>query len=257
MLCYHGTPIGSVARNRKELIGRAMCLSYAWGATNESAITQSALDLVRIASYVLLDCGAFTLWRRGCPYDYDRVCDWYRMVRDSRPCPEVWLSVLIPDVIDGGQLENDARIDRFPADLAPFGWPVWHTEEPLERLRRLAAEWGRVAIGAMGRHRAVTGPAYTARMVEMFNGLAGQRVQIHMLRGLRLAGGPFPFDSADSTDVGRNWSQTTSRLRFALDRWDRRAALTARSWHPRVTTDSLYCGVRQVTICDYLAQQAA
>jgi len=67
---------------------------------------------------------------------------------------------------------------------------------------------------------------------------------------LQLAGGPFPFTQADSTDAGRNWSQTPHRLETCLDKWDRRARATATQWSLRDTTEAIYNRVRQTTIFD-------
>ena len=56
--------------------------------------------------------------------------------------------------------------------------------------------------------------AYTLRMIEVFNAITRDApgTRLHALRGLQLAGGPSLADRADSTDAGRNWSQTPHRL---------------------------------------------
>jgi hypothetical protein len=41
-----------------------------------------------------------------------------------------------------------------------------------------------------------------------------------MLRGMSLAGGPYPFASADSTDVARNHNRQQNTARAMADRWD-------------------------------------
>lgn len=259
MIPYHGTPIGCLERNRSVLAERNLVLtwtSYSRKIKGErtSEPTKSAVAHAGVAGNLLLDCGAFPYWRaqqRGQnpkPLDVPTVIEWYRqMIAIGRPT-----DVIIPDVIMGSEWENDKLIKSFPRDLRDKAWPVWHTEDSLFRLIRLAWKFGRVCIGPMGAHSHVTGKAYTLRMVEAFNAITRDApgTKLHALRGLQLAGGPFPFAQADSTDAGRNWSQTPHRLRTCLDRWDRRAKTTAKTWDFRMTTEAIYTQVRQKTIFD-------
>lgn len=269
MKLYHGTPCGSLSRNAEVLREHNLCLTWTtYAARSKGRITgtptASAYAHAELAQSLLLDCGAFPIWRaqeryrdRGCTgskpprMDVRAVIAWYRALIASAPGR---VEVLIPDAITGGERANDLMLRAFPVDLVPLAWPVWHTEESLERFARLAQTYGRVAIGAMGRHRNVTGAAYTARMVEVFN-LRADRfpdLPIHMLRGLKLAGGPFPFASGDSTDAGRNHSQTPQRLRFVCNRWAARARCTTKTWHRTAAVERVYSEVRQVTFDDHL-----
>ncbi len=275
MIPYHGTPIGAFARNQNVIRGRNLVLtwtSYARTIKHQRTgePTESAIMHAGVAGSVLLDCGAFPFWRAqnrrrvGAlinldgssptmrppikPLDVPRILDWYRAMTPQ--CAQT--EVIIPDVIEGGEADNDRLIDTFPVDLLGIAWPVWHTEESIPRLLRLALDHGRVCIGPMGRHSHVTGKAYTLRMIEVFNAITRDApgTKIHALRGLQLAGGPFPFTQADSTDAGRNWSQTPHRLETCLDKWDRRARATATQWSLRDTTEAIYNCVRQTTIFD-------
>jgi len=274
----HGTPCGEFERNRGVLSGQYLCLSWTSYARRRrgritGVPTESALAHAHIAAGLLLDNGAFPIWRAQERYvaslttgkprpkppkmNVRAVISWYRALIAVRPRDT---TVLIPDSITGGERANDLLLDAFPVDLIPVAWPVWHTEESLERFARLARRFGRVAIGAMGRHRHICGPEYTSRMIQVFNLRAElfPDLPVHMLRGLQLAGGPFPFVSGDSTDLGRNWSQTPQRLGFALNRWSRRAARTAKTWHPKAMNENaIYGQVRQVTLADYLHRSAA
>ena len=257
---YHGTPIGALSRNKDVLRGHNLVLtwtSYASKVKGErtSDPTQSAVAHACVAGSLLLDCGAFPYWQaqqRGHnpkPLDVPAVIEWYRkMIAIGRPT-----EVIIPDVIMGSECENDTLVRSFPHDLRDRAWPVWHTEDSLSRLVRLAGKYGRVCVGPMGTHSHVTGKAYTLRMIEVFNAItrdAPPGTKLHALRGLQLAGGPFPFAQADSTDAGRNWSQTPHRLETCLDKWDRRARSTATQWSLRETTESIYNRVRQTSIFD-------
>lgn len=259
MIPYHGTPIGAFERNRDVIRGRNLVLtwtSYARTIKGQKTgePTESAIMHAGVAGSVLLDCGAFPFWRaqrkrtNPKPLDVPRILEWYRAMVPQCARTEV----IIPDVIEGGEADNDRLILEFPADLASIAWPVWHTEESIPRLLRLARDHGRVCIGPMGRHSHVTGKAYTLRMIEVFNALTRDApgTKLHALRGLQLAGGPFPFTQADSTDAGRNWSQTPHRLETCLDKWDRRARATATQWSLRDTTEAIYNRVRQTTIFD-------
>lgn len=312
MIPIHGTPCGSLERNREILRGQHLCLSWtSYARRSKGRITgiptASAMAHVEIAGDLLLDNGAFPIWRAQERYQaqlakYNRqllfwnenkdvqiwrgdqetgmsitaiprkpdpselparrppkmnvraVVAWYRAIIAAKPGR---VMVLIPDSITGGEKANDRLLDAFPIDLLPIAWPVWHTEESLDRFVRLAHRFGWVAIGAMGRQRNVCSAEYTARMIEVFNLREDlfPALPIHMLRGLQLAGGPFPFASGDSTDLGRNWSQTPQRLSFALDRWQRRARTTAKKWHRKqIDGLAIYQQVRQVTMMDFLAR---
>lgn len=227
MKLYHGTPCGNFSVSGPVLRGHRMCISFAWGASSGQKTyarpRPSALAWAKNSSHVLLDCGAYSTWTKGYTFDYHAVCDWYRAM-----IPLTETLVLIPDVIEGSAVENDRLIELFPGDLMPFGVPVWHTVEPIARAVSLTQTFPLIAVGACGPHRAVNKPPFFDRMIDLFDALPTQR--FHLLRGLQMAGGPFPFVSADSTDLGQNHSRNAERLTAARDRWDRRAALTATTW---------------------------
>lgn len=257
MIPFHGTPIGSYHRNKDVLRGINMVLTW---TTYSSVVkgarthvpTKSGILHARLANALLLDCGAFPFWRaqkrnnNPKPLDFQSVIKWYRemMIYNENT------NVIMPDVIEGGEYENDMMLERFPLDLVSIAWPVWHTEESIHRLIRLARKYGKICIGPMGRHSHVTGKAYTERMIEVFNAITRDAygTKIHALRGLQLAGGPFPFDQADSTDAGRNHSQTPQKLEACLRRWNRRCANTAKSWSLRLTSEVIYHKVSQTSI---------
>ena len=187
---YHGGPITPRAELYK-LAGRSFCVSYATGRD---------VDVCHdIGQSVMLDNGAYSFWRSKQPTDWSGYYQW---------CDrwlEHWTTwAVIPDVIDGSQNENDKLIDDWP--FGTRGAPVWHMHEGIGRLLRLADEWPLVCVGSSGPY-ALRNPRWWRRMAEAMTALCGDGpppCALHMLRGLALAGGPFPFASADSTAVARN-----------------------------------------------------
>lgn len=197
MLHYHGTPITPAAELLR-LAGRSFCVSYA---------DRRQVEMVhQIGSSVMLDNGAFSLWRRG------RATNWpgfYRWVDPWLDWPTTW--AVIPDVIDGGSEANDALIAQWPH--GERGAPVWHLDEPIERLLALADRWPRICFGSAGAYARVGTPAWHDRMASAFDALAPRHRRlpwIHMLRGLSQAGGPYPLASADSSTVARNYAGNVS-----------------------------------------------
>tara|TARA_R110001632_G_scaffold215943_1_gene343272 strand:+ start:506 stop:700 length:195 start_codon:yes stop_codon:yes gene_type:complete len=59
---------------------------------------------------------------------------------------------MMPDVIDGGEKENDKLLKEWPKELKGCGVPVWHMNESDERFIRLCSEYDRVAIGSCGEY---------------------------------------------------------------------------------------------------------
>jgi hypothetical protein len=219
---YHGTPI-TPQLVLHELAGRCFCVSHA--APSQVGLCH------RIGQAVMLDNGAFSAWRRGHVPDWPAYYDWCDPWLD---CPTTW--AVIPDVIDGGPNDNDRLIDEWPH--GEKGAPVWHLDEPVVRLLRLLDEWPRVCFGSSGQYASVGTPAWHARVTDAWNQTT-QRHQrtpwVHMLRGLSLCGGPYPFASADSTDIARNHAGSTNRnpksASAMADRWD--ASQCPVRWVPR------------------------
>ena len=112
---------------------------------------------------------------------------------------------------------------------------MWHMHEPISRLLRLCGQWSRVCVGSSGAYAVVGTLRWHIRMVQAWNALGeGIPPRLHMMRGLSLAGGPYPFHSADSADIGRNHAGSHKRaptdVVVMAERWERRAAKTARTW---------------------------
>ena len=207
MIHYHGTPITGVGVLGR-LAGRCFCVSYA--RPEQVAVCHE------IGQSVMLDNGAFSLWRSGTQTDWPAYYTW---------C-EHWLQhqttwAVIPDIIDGTGDDNDALIRRWPHGQR--GAPVWHMHEPIDRLLRLAEHWPRVCLGSSGAYATIGDGRWHYRMDAAMNALCGNSpvpVWLHMLRGMALSGSEYPFASVDSTDVAQNHRRPhNDALRMAL-RWD-------------------------------------
>lgn len=232
MIHYHGTPIGGPHdRAAETLIGRHAFVSFA---------APSQLDLVmEVCQSFAVDNGAWSAWKGGKP-----ITDWaayYHWIDDLRPEPSFDWAV-IPDVIDGPEEAQDGLLAEWPHGDA--GIPVWHMNESLTRLRRLASEWPRIALGSTGHFRAVGTARWWARMTEAMNAVCLNGKPRCRLHGLRMLDPEvfrhLPLSSADSTNAAFNshvdahWNGTYEppkhwRTRVLIARIE--AMNGARAWH--------------------------
>lgn len=214
---YHGTPI-TPASVFAELGGKCFCISH--------AKPQDVKRAHAIGQSVMLDNGAFSKWKTGKATNWMAFYDWADPWLD---CPTTW--AVIPDEIDAGSQYQDALISEWP--FGHKGAPVWHMDEPIDRLVRLSEKWPRVCIGSTAEFAVVLGPPWERRMDEAWEALmaAHRRTPtIHMLRGMQCSGKRWPFASVDSTDVAQNHNRPQNTARRMADRWD---ALQCRiSWAP-------------------------
>jgi hypothetical protein len=217
---YHGTPI-TPARHLARLEGFGFCVSYA---------APEQIARCHEIGPVMIDNGAFSFWqerlegrtpsvkaRAAGAGDWTGFYAWVGAWLEASP--STW--ACIPDVIDGDTAANDALIAEWP--FGDRGAPVWHLHEPIERLLELAAAFPRVCFGSSGAYRFLQTPAWWGRMRDAWDALlpAGGRpeCQLHMLRGMALSDGPFPFASVDSTDIARNHCRYRGDVRMMADRW--------------------------------------
>jgi hypothetical protein len=229
---YHGTPI-TPNHVILGLAGRNFCVSHA--APQQVALVH------QIGQRVMLDNGAFTKWKQGRETDWPGYFKWTETWLEF---PTTW--AVIPDDIEAGSQEQDALIREWPhgPDQAA---PVYHMDEPLDRLYRLLdGGWNRVCIGANGEFAAVSmtlGSAFARQMDQIWNGIAQRHrrtPRVHMFRGMQLSLGDWPFFSLDSADIGRNHNRKQNTARAMADRWD--AAQCPPSWAGSAnwTTGSLF-----------------
>lgn len=220
---YHGTPITPLSVLH-QLTGRNFCVSFARPEQIE--------HVHRIGQSIMLDNGAFSLWRkassngnrplsarlRRCAEgDWTPYFEWCRTWL-AHPC--TW--AVIPDVIDGTEAENDLLLATWHNQRLPRGAPVWHLHESFERLKRLCIGYDRVCLGSSGAYARIGSPSWHARMRDTMDALYEHGhidTQLHMLRGMALVGGPYPFASVDSTDIGRNHNRGVPPDEMAK-RWD-------------------------------------
>ncbi len=193
MIHYHGTPV-TPRETLYELAGRHFCVSF--------AEPRDVKVCHEIGQSVMLDNGAFSFWTSHTPTNWPAYMRWAEEWLD---CPTTW--AVIPDVIDGTEAANDMLLVSWFQARMPKGAPVWHLHESLERLRRLAHGYERVCFGSSGAYAKIGSDAWHRRVSEAFDTVADERGRVpwvHMLRGLALAGGDYPFASADSTNAARN-----------------------------------------------------
>lgn len=207
MIHYHGTPITPVTA-LYEMSGRHFCVSHA----HPQDVTRCHM----IGQSVMLDNGAFSKWKSG------RETNWssyYAWCEEWLSFPTTW--AVIPDEIDAGAQYQDALINDWP--FRTRGAPVWHMDESIDRLLRLADDWPRVCIGSTAEYAVVLSPRWKARMNDAFNQLAKRHrfmPWLHMLRGMQLSGREWPFASVDSTDIAQNHHRLQNTPRGMADRWD-------------------------------------
>lgn len=209
MIHYHGTPITPVSV-LMTLTGKHFCVSHA--RRNDVARAHD------IGQSVMLDNGAYTKFTRGRPTDWP---DYYAWCDRWLAYPTTW--AVIPDEIAAGSQAQDALLKEWPHGQR--GAPVWHMNEPVERLLRLVDGWQRVCVGSTDEFWKVLSPAWCRRMDEAWNALARRHQRlpyIHMLRGMQCSGREWPFASADSTDVAQSHHDHQNTALKLADRWDRR-----------------------------------
>lgn len=206
-LHYHGTPITPMTA-LYELAGRCFCVSFA-----------APGDISRchqIGQSVMLDNGAFSEWKKGKPTNWPAYYEW---AEEWLAFPTTW--AVIPDVIDGGAEAQDALILDWP--FGHRGAPVWHMDEPIERLVRLSGDWPKVCVGSTSVYADVLSDPWRRRMDDAFDAVAKRHHMLpwlHMLRGMNCSGERWPFASVDSTDIGRNHNRPQNAPRKMADRWD-------------------------------------
>ena len=174
---------------------------------------------------IIIDNGAFTLWRKGGVIDWNEYYNW---IKDHLNEIEFYF---IPDVIDGTEEENDDLIveffKKFRSNISvnPMlkkGVPIWHINESLERLEKMMKSFDYIAIGSAGEFAQLGTHKWHKRMDEAMRVICDEdgypKVKVHMLRCLD----PkiftrYPFESGDSTSLAQNhtrdgWRQITERI---------------------------------------------
>ena len=216
-LHYHGTPI-SPRKVLEEIVREipvSLCVSFA--ADQDIAFADAQ------AESLMLDNGAFTLWRRS--RNIQRPWDaYYAWVQPYLARKTTWC--VIPDVIGGTEAENDRLLCEWFYRMGSFrqAAPVWHLHESFGRLERLMRTHERVCFGSSAEYSVVGSDKWNRRLNETFNricdGQGAPPCWIHMLRGMSQASSPYPFASVDSADVGRNHQRPQNDPISMIRRWN-------------------------------------
>jgi hypothetical protein len=196
MIHYHGGPITPDPCAIKVWTARHAFISF--------AATQQMNLAAEISQSFALDNGAFTLWKRGSGVHWP---DYYAWVNIWRNHPGFDFAV-VPDVIEGSEDENDQLASKWPFPRHQ-GAVVWHINESIDRLRRLAREWPRVCIGSSGEWDVSTPRRFLGRATQAIGAICdGDDRPVCKLHGLRMLNpaifSKLPLASADSTNVARN-----------------------------------------------------
>ena len=205
---YHGTPVNPVAL-LEELQGRCFCVSF--------YDPRQVQRCHRIGQSVLLDNGAFSMWKSGTPTDWPAYYKWTDRWLDYRT---TW--AVIPDEIGAGDAVQDALLREWPHGNR--GAPVWHLDEPISRALWLLDNWPKVCFGSSAQYADVLSTAWCRRMDEVWNEIAKRHQRapwVHMLRGMQCSKREWPFASVDSTDIARNHNRPQNTPLEMAERWDR------------------------------------
>jgi len=196
MIHYHGLPITPETCAIKALKGRHGFVSFAH------------FEQIKLASHYCqsfsIDNGAFSFWKANKKTDWDK---YYEFVSKWKNHPAFDFAV-IPDVIEGTEEENDALLKEWSFQKHQ-GLAVWHTNESIDRLIRLANEFPYVGIGSSGEYDASKVQKLLDRMKSVLpHILDSKQMPICKLHGLRMLNpkifSQLPLSSADSTNVARN-----------------------------------------------------
>lgn len=198
MIHYHGGPITPDPCALKVWRGRHAFVSFA---------AQQQMNLaVENAQSFALDNGAFSFWKAGKPVDWTGFYSW---VRSWRTHPGFDFAV-VPDVIEGSEEDNDRLAAEWPF-ARHEGAVVWHVNESIDRLVKLAHEWPLVCIGSSGEFDVRTPAKFLKRARQAIGAICERNGRpICKLHGLRMLNPAIfvelPLASADSTNVARNIS---------------------------------------------------
>ena len=198
MIKYHGTPITPKEIFFKYMKNKNTLISYADYRDIDRA--------TNICKKVIIDNGAFSVWKQGKTIDWD---DYYAFVRKHHNNIELFF---IPDVIDGTEEENNKMIDHYERNYKesiPKGVPIWHVAESIERLKELMSGYDYIGIGSSGEYSVLGTRQWHIKMDKAMSVLCDSnglpKVRIHMLRCLdKKIFKYYPFYSGDSTTFAQN-----------------------------------------------------
>ena len=214
MIKYHGTPCSPMAVFFDAFTDRNVLIPYPRPDDMKRAL--------KVCDKIILDNGAFSLWKKGISVDWFNFYTWVKKFIDRIEF------FLIPDVINGTEVENNALLKSYEANKIEFknkGVPIWHVNESLERLDYLLKHYEYIAFGSSGQYAQLGTVSWHSRMNEAMRVVCDNKgfpkVKIHMLRCLNpKLFTQYPFFSGDSTNVAVNhhrngWKKIMDRIETA------------------------------------------
>jgi len=224
LIHYHGTPL-TPRSELMRLAGKHFCVSFERPDDAEWCLLHG--------QSVMWDNGAFSAFTRGQPFDEAGYIKWV----EPRLGHPHW--AVVPDVIDGTVEQQREMITRWPF-VKELSAPVWHMGLSFDWLVELAENWPRICFGSTAAYWQVGSPSWERRCDEAWNALErrGLRPWVHMLRGLALAGDRWPFASADSVNVARNFKNNPTCPERMARRID--AIQNPLRWHTRVEQEDMF-----------------
>lgn len=201
MIKYHGTPITPFDIFNKYMKDRNVLIPFPDKRDFNRA--------TEYASKIIIDNGAFSVWKKGIKIDWNDYYDWIDTVINDIEY------FFIPDVIGGTEQENDMLIEsckeRYKNRRSTFykAIPVWHVDESLNRLAELVLNFGYIAFGSSGEYSVLGTKEWHNKVSEAMSVCCDTdgkpKVKIHMLRCLnKNIFKHYPFYSGDSTTFAQN-----------------------------------------------------
>ncbi len=193
------------------MAGRHFCVSF--------SDKRDAETCLKIGQSVLFDNGAFSLFTKGKQTDWTDYIHWL----EDKLGPPHW--AIIPDVIDGTLAQQKELLAFWPYP-AHVSAPVWHLADPIYYLIWLAERFPRICFGSSGDYWQPGTQTWENRIDEAFQALCSRHLilpWVHMLRAMNEAShGAWPFASADSTNVARNFKRYGKRADSMAEKLDAR-----------------------------------
>lgn len=165
-ITVYGLPLNPLSA-LEQLKGASFCVSY---ATRKKLNKQldDAMRLVGEAGILLIDNGAFSMYRRGEATGFDEGYlegfeAWAGAILEK--CPQA--IAVVPDVIGGTEEENAelCRISQLDPDRA---MGIWHLNESFDYLIWLCETYGWVGFGSAGDYWQVGTEKWHARVKAAF-----------------------------------------------------------------------------------------
>ena len=197
MIHYHGTPL-SPRTELYKMAGKHFCVPFSDGRDADTCLS--------IGQSIMFDNGAFSAFTKGKALDVPAYLDWL----EPRLGHPHW--AIIPDVIDGTAEQQRGTLKDWPYPPA-LSAPVWHMGLDIDYLLELCDTWPKVCFGSTAQYWQIGSSDWVRRCDQAFNALALRHRHlpwIHMLRGLSLSGDLWPFASADSVNVARNFKDSNT-----------------------------------------------